>query len=67
MDMSWRGVSDFNVEGNGWLREVRSSVVYVAGSVLAFIEQTLGVQRLVKIWERPSQWIGKFERKIPHQ
>lgn len=41
MDMSWRGVSDLNVEGNGWLGGVRSLVVYIAGGVLAFIEQAL--------------------------
>lgn len=42
LDMSWRGVSDLDVEGrNGWVRGVRRLVVYGAGGVLAFIEQAL--------------------------
>lgn len=50
MDMRWLGMSDLNVEGKGWLRGVRRLVVYLADGVLAFIEQALGVQRLVMIW-----------------
>lgn len=47
--MSWRGVSDLNVEGNGRVRGVGRLVVYGAGGVLALIEQPLWVPGLVVI------------------